>query len=464
MDSKRRRSDSPVPDARFDEASMAVLAQNEVKQVIHQQALPSIVSEVNSQFQLLILEASRYSTWERDFKFRVDLHAFLPDAQLLPFVGLSGGSIIRAHAMKFGSDAEQKLADRNLKNFRKVLDLLYEMTSKERTLLDMDKLFELGRLRSESIQSFWNRFDTALMRIDNYDTMLTDDVLFLRALKALQLTFQQRTAVLGLIVCHGGHHGLTQLRNSPTQLLGLYRSSDCGKEDRQTMITESSHEKSTVSCSPSSEVPSNEDEIWLVKKGVRRPGLEKSALSTTQRNINFQNDGSGVTKSPGSCDKCGSKEHLLRACSRPHTPVLAFAPSGYSSSIPKANSDHCEHPDLVPETGENHNQVEEAALTSGSWAASWLQEVEDIMTCSTSDYTVNVSGEVSMPNGSDEYASDAIIDCGDTSSVAGMKWMRIWFQQPEDQLVKLLKGSKRNSDLGYFLPILMAFRALSSVI
>ena len=127
---------------------------------------------------LPIFEASRYSSWKRELKFRCELHIFIPEAQLLAFIGLPGGAVLRSHAMKFYRDAGQTRNQRSIAQFLLMMGKLYEMTSKERSLRDMDNLFNLKRESTEYTQSFWNRFDTSLMLIDDYEHLLSDDILF----------------------------------------------------------------------------------------------------------------------------------------------------------------------------------------------------------------------------------------------------------------------------------------------
>ena len=214
--------------------------------------------------------------------------------------------------------------------------------------------------------------------------------------------------------------------------------------------------------------------MWLVKKGARRPGLGKSALPNTQRDVNFPNDLRGEKRPFGDRYRRGSKEHMLKDHPNPFTPVLAFAPNPRGSgpkpksrpgrilAIDSAITDNqlvpdseqylspSNLPDVNPENADSAEPSEppdNVMLSSDRREASWLQAVEDIMTGSTIDFCVNVSGDISAPNSSVDYsASVIIIDCGETSSLAGVNWITRETEMPYGQMQRNMKPSQNRCD------------------
>ena len=57
--------------------------------------------------------------------------------------------------------------------------------------------------------------------------------------------------------------------------MGLYRSFDVSKEERRTFAADSSPCPMATAEELDQETIAVEDEVWFIKKGARRPGLEK---------------------------------------------------------------------------------------------------------------------------------------------------------------------------------------------
>ena len=188
-------------------------------------------------------EVTRYSNWRREIKFWNDLHSYIPESQLISFLGLNGGTTLRSHVMEMFRDTEHDIGRRTFPQLMIILDEHYAMTAREQDMTEMDKLFSLKRDSMETVQAFWTRFDTQLANLEGSASSLTDDLLFIRALKSLNLSYSQRANLLSMMEGRGFNHSLANLRKCSILLLGVYKGldgKDERKEDRKVLLQ--SHE------------------------------------------------------------------------------------------------------------------------------------------------------------------------------------------------------------------------------
>ena len=92
-------------------------------------------------------EASRYSNWRREIKFWKDSHEYMPESQLISFLGLNGGLNLRPHVMKMFRGAEQDVAMRTFQTLMGISEDHYAMTAREQDMAEMDKLFSPREIR-----------------------------------------------------------------------------------------------------------------------------------------------------------------------------------------------------------------------------------------------------------------------------------------------------------------------------
>ena len=86
-------------------------------------------------------EVARYSNWRREIKLWKDFHGYIPESQLISFLGLNGGVTPRPHVMKMFSDTERNESLRTFQTLMVILDDHYAMTAREQDMTAMDKLF-----------------------------------------------------------------------------------------------------------------------------------------------------------------------------------------------------------------------------------------------------------------------------------------------------------------------------------
>ena len=237
-----------------------------------------------------------------------------------------------------------KLSDRSWRNTRKkrglawgktvagllpLLDEHYQESEKEREMIATDKWMDFRRMSSEEIQIFWLRFEALLARVELSQNGLSADMIFTRALKALNLSPMQRTSVLMTIDAQSLPRNITQLGKCTIRLFGPYRSiqSTAGKSSINTFSAEAD-ELALVD-------ENDMSELYLVKKKKtttrNRPGMEKLAAKQAGSAMNM---GSEVFLGKGMRHyRCGKTDHILRGCPVPYTKTLAFSPQKTAKEV-----------------------------------------------------------------------------------------------------------------------------------
>ena len=169
-----------------------------------------------------MLDVERYSAWKREFTFWREIYQFLPDSYLFSVIGAGPTSILKNMVMKLFRDTTSRPWERTISNLVKSLDKTYALTGREREMASMERLFELKREPAETMQSFWLRFDMILNTLEGSTSLLSSELLFMRALKSLQLSFHQKTAVLTFLECRNCEHTVDTLRSTSIRLFGMY--------------------------------------------------------------------------------------------------------------------------------------------------------------------------------------------------------------------------------------------------
>ena len=124
--------------------------------------------------------------------------------------------------MKLFRDTKDAPGERNLQNLAKLLDKSYALSGRGREMAPMERLFEAKREPLETMQSFWLRFDMILSTLERANTVISPELLFMRALKSSQLTHMQKTSVLTFLECRNCAHDIDSLRSTTIRLFGMY--------------------------------------------------------------------------------------------------------------------------------------------------------------------------------------------------------------------------------------------------
>ena len=135
----------------------------------------------------------------------------------------------------------------------------------------MDRLNASQRENSGSIQIFWFKYDLMIEQLETMKYSLGEEFLPMRCLKALNLNYGQRTAVLMALGCQGLNHCALNLRNCAIKLFGTYKTLIGGlSSEKQVMWAENDTDQ----------IEEDEDTYIASKKKTtrNRPGLEQLAI------------------------------------------------------------------------------------------------------------------------------------------------------------------------------------------
>ena len=393
-----------------------------------------------------MLDTSKYVAWKKEFNFWRELYGFLPDEYLLSVMGAGTATNIRQMIMKMFHDTKATPERRNIPLLLTYLDKSYATTSREREMNALERLLEIRREGSETVQAFWLRFESILITLENTSSILSSEMIFMRALKSLQLSHQQKTAVLMMLDCQNKDHDIENLKNVSIRLFGLYRDAVTSRQDSRAFVSGEILEQSG-----SGRTSEEEYETLIVKrakpKKKNKPGMESFAIRKTQVQTNMDN---GTLYAPKTtkpaqkgiiCYRCGKTDHTLRQCPMPFQPKLAFAPAripekktfvainaaGSEENVSTDNADHIDtSANSEPvESTEAEKLFEQVHITTEQeeqdWIASWLERSDQIMVCDEENTEVFLS-ELETTTSKVPTLS-FIIDSGASSTVCGLKWL-----------------------------------------
>ena len=148
-------------------------------------------------------------------------HDWFPGKQIISFVCLNGGTVIRSKVMRLFKDTAEYPEERTFQNLLVLLDRDFALTAREKDMQQMGRLFEYRREEVESIQAFWAKFDLVLSHLEGSSSCLSDERLFMRSLRAMNLSYGHRTSLLSLLYCRSFPHTVVNLRACSIQLLGF---------------------------------------------------------------------------------------------------------------------------------------------------------------------------------------------------------------------------------------------------
>ena len=379
----------------------------------------------------------------RKNSFSGELYAFLPDSYLLSVIGAGSATNLRLMIMKMFHETRLGPSLRTIGLLLEYLDKSYASSAREREMNALERLLELRGESSETVQGFWLRFEAIMVTLENTSSILSSELVFMRAIKSLQLSHQQKTAVLMMLGCQGKSHDVENLKSVSIRLFGLYRDVVHGKTDSKTFVA--SEATDSADGEAASEI--GEHDAFAIRKtkpGKRdKPGMETSAIRKTQAQLNMENNTMYTqknTKSPSKiiCYRCGKSDHVLKQCPLPFQQKLAFAPvrppvkqsfvANSSSMDDEGTSFSLEDTSVPPGIVDSESSLplfEQIHIATEEeeqdWVASWLEKSDQILSCDLDESDIFLSD---MKTSSSLPAKmHFIVDSGASSSVCGMKWM-----------------------------------------
>ena len=390
-------------------------------------------------------DIERYVSYKEELELWRDSHSHVTEPMLIAEIALQSEVPLRTILLSFMKRTREQKNNRCFRELYILLDQEFLRDSNERALAKMHRFQQFKRLSSEDIFRFWIRFNKLVSDLDAGGMMLNDELIYLRALQALDLSSSERLSILGAMSHYEGKNMTSHLRTVTQKLLARpLKFEDIhvqyGDSDEQYFEEESS--------------------LVAQAKRINRPGYEAAAVKGAQRQMNFPNSNDKGGKKAFSkpygaftgCFQCGSKNHFSRDCNLPSTkfssPFKAKAfsdkgakPSSSLSSKGKNSkglflTNEAEEPTTVlaeePWTMEEYDEAnidhsilatsesttmpaeltkEEEAMMAQWWSeeATWLMSPDPI-----TDQTIC------------KELPEALIDSGATSSVAGVQWLSLW--------------------------------------
>ena len=236
-----------------------------------------------------LLGPIRYVSWKKEFLFWRELYGFLPDGYLLSVMGSGSAPSLRLMIMKMFHDTKTNPGVRSIHLMLSYLDNSYATTSREREMNALGKLLDLRREGSGTVQAFWLRFESIMITMGNTSSVLSPELVSMRALKSLQLSRQQKTVVLMMMDRQNKTHNVENLKNASVRLLGRYRDVVSRKGDSESFVT-----IDTVQNDESGGSPTTEEHNALVvrktKPGRRnKPGMETIAIRNSPAKTDMGN-------------------------------------------------------------------------------------------------------------------------------------------------------------------------------
>ena len=403
-----------------------------------------------------MLDISKCTIWKRDFLYWRDLYSLVEESVLFSTVGLHANAVLKPVMIRFTRETRGNLQRRTIRELVNTLDSLFEMTAREKDLRMMDRVMECKRDRKESIAVFWSRFEGLLSQFD-HSMSLSPEVLFMRSIKALNLTASQRAGILTFLECRNLEHSISNLKLGSLRLYGQYTDISIDtKNDQEAFLTEE-HD------------PISESYV-LRRKGKgpsrNRPGNEVSAIRKATLDSNIPNDALVVGKGGLRCYRCGREDHVVRDCPLPFTKILAYAPQKGSSgkkpsgvniaeTFSEEHTDQAPETDLIDSTSHNIPPIEEQYLAEQAtespeqwpepeeeaWIGNWFQdETLTFMAAFDSDDVHTYSSSFTQPAQHASWEEFPLIDSGAAKSVCGVKWLTAWTRNQMNLLPKWIRS------------------------
>ena len=362
------------------------------------------------------LDTTKFNAWKKEFLFWRELYSFLPDGYLLSVIGSGSATNLRLMIMKMFHDTKYNTSLRPIALLIEYLDKSYLATSREREMNALGKLLDIRRENAETVQAFWLRFEAILVTLENTSSVLSSEMIFMRALKSLQLSYQQKTSVLMMMDCQNKTHDIENLKTVSIRLFGLYREVVSSEQESRAFVLDDvgiNSEMEKIS-------DDGEYETFVMRRpkvGKRnKPGMETTAIRKAQSQTNMEN---GTMYAPKTtkpnkgivCYRCGKTDHTLRQCPLPFQPKLAFAPvrnDVKKTYIASRTKDTEENEEVNPSIGTEQQEEQENSNAADStpifeqvhiateeeeqdWVASWLERSDQITACDHDDTEVFLS-------------------------------------------------------------------------
>ena len=218
-----------------------------------------------------------YARWKEELSFWREIHSFSSDSNLIAEMALSSSDALRTVLMSFLKDTKEKKECRTFDRLIRVLDIEFQKDSEERALNKLAAFNSFSRPSQEPIRIFWIRFQKMIDECRSCGLELSDKMVFLRGLQALNANEMQRMSIIAAMTYSSNTSCPKVLKTVSTRLM-TPMSSNSGKNEELYYESEGM------------DYGDSEQSIYMAKaKAKNRPGLEQSAIRVSSQQMSFPN-------------------------------------------------------------------------------------------------------------------------------------------------------------------------------
>ena len=250
-------------------------------------------------------DSVRFLSWEKDLLFWRDLYWHVPESQLLSIIGIHSSASLKKFLIPFLRESRMNPQRRTIAHLLECLQSQFAASVKEREVSFLDDVMNIKREGSESIQNFWFRYQELCHNLNDTSIYLTDGMMFVRLLKAINVSTQSRLAIISRLDCRNQEHTVNNLRQVSIELFGIYSTTGGKSENIMTMQDHPSDDEEGDSDEPIEVL------IAKVKKKMRKPGFETSSIRKSIALSNIPNRQFTPSGKAVSRDDASKKERIL---------------------------------------------------------------------------------------------------------------------------------------------------------
>ena len=198
--------------------------------------MPNVIEGQSTSHQVTTVHAAtkkppkfsieRYTAWKDEIELWRETRRHVGECALISEIALSAEDVFRTVMLRYVKNTRGETALRNFKSLFKVLDTGFLRDSHERSMIKMHLFQSFVRRSNETIVSFWIRSGEMIADLEACGISFDPSIVYLRAYQALQLTENQRYAVIAAMSSSANSHCPTTLRVITNRLLNTPLKAD----------------------------------------------------------------------------------------------------------------------------------------------------------------------------------------------------------------------------------------------
>ena len=262
-----------------------------------------------------------YARWKEELSFWREIHSFASDSNLIAEMALSSADALRTVLTTFLRNTKDNKGERTFEKLLSILDAEFQKDSEERDLAKLASFNSFPRSAQEPVRIFWIRFQEMIDECRSCGLELSEKMIYLRGLQALNVSEMQRMSILVAMTYSQNTSCRKVLKMVSTRLMTPMSSNNAESEHVY-------YEAQWI------DQEDGEPPVYLAKaKAKNRPGLEQSSIRVSAQQMGFPNMAGGKKegvfgKGKGKMKRyrCSSTDHIARECRLPYVKGPVFAP------------------------------------------------------------------------------------------------------------------------------------------